>query len=364
MKYCVRLSSLLLPLLALASCQTALQNAELSIPRERASANHPQATIEEAAAALEQALQNGALGTAPYAVVAAEEYLATARKLKRQGDSANSREFAGLARMLAERAATEQQDSTLAEMPLDNEEAVLAHFNKLREQYEELDAGKAARISPLAFARLSAALSRSEYAIQARSWKKSTADLRLASWMMATLTQLDEDQDGVMDLFDEDPWHGEDVDGFEDEDGAPDLDNDGDGVPDALDAAPNEPETMNRWLDTDGAPDAYPTFDSIYFESGSAALSAESRGYLRGVAKFLQEWPALKLHVSGHTDDVHSPRYNTELSRRRADVVQRALLSSGVAREQLNVTSHGEKMPITAEDTEDYRNRRVDLVLE
>jgi outer membrane protein OmpA-like peptidoglycan-associated protein len=51
----------------------------------------------------------------------------------------------------------------------------------------------------------------------------------------------DRDGDGYKDDVDKCPDDPEDFDGFEDEDGCPDLDNDQDGIPDTMDKCPNEP---------------------------------------------------------------------------------------------------------------------------
>jgi outer membrane protein OmpA-like peptidoglycan-associated protein len=51
----------------------------------------------------------------------------------------------------------------------------------------------------------------------------------------------DRDGDGFKDDVDKCPDDPEDFDGFEDEDGCPDLDNDQDGIPDTQDKCPNEP---------------------------------------------------------------------------------------------------------------------------
>jgi OmpA-OmpF porin, OOP family len=66
---------------------------------------------------------------------------------------------------------------------------------------------------------------------------------------------LDNDGDGIPDTLDKCPDEPEDFDGFEDEDGCPDPDNDGDGIPDALDQCPNEPEDFDGFQDEDGCPD-------------------------------------------------------------------------------------------------------------
>ncbi|MEM7436757.1 MAG: OmpA family protein [Myxococcota bacterium] len=65
----------------------------------------------------------------------------------------------------------------------------------------------------------------------------------------------DADGDGVPDDTDECPNDAEDLDGFQDEDGCPDLDNDGDGIPDVDDRCPDEAEDIDGFEDGDGCPD-------------------------------------------------------------------------------------------------------------
>jgi len=65
----------------------------------------------------------------------------------------------------------------------------------------------------------------------------------------------DTDGDGIIDKLDLDPLRAEDIDGFKDGDGAPDLDNDEDGVLDFQDMAPLKPEDKDGFEDNDGVPD-------------------------------------------------------------------------------------------------------------
>ena len=65
----------------------------------------------------------------------------------------------------------------------------------------------------------------------------------------------DADGDGILDDVDQCINEPEDFDGFEDEDGCPDLDNDGDGVLDVNDGCPNDPEDVDGFQDEDGCPD-------------------------------------------------------------------------------------------------------------
>ena len=66
---------------------------------------------------------------------------------------------------------------------------------------------------------------------------------------------LDNDRDGIPDVNDKCPLQPEDLDGFEDEDGCPELDNDRDGVLDAGDRCPLKPEDRDGFQDNDGCPD-------------------------------------------------------------------------------------------------------------
>jgi outer membrane protein OmpA-like peptidoglycan-associated protein len=74
---------------------------------------------------------------------------------------------------------------------------------------------------------------------------------------------LDNDNDGIPDATDKCPNEPEDKDGFEDEDGCPDPDNDNDGIPDATDKCPNEPEDVDGFEDADGCPDPDNDGDTI-----------------------------------------------------------------------------------------------------
>jgi outer membrane protein OmpA-like peptidoglycan-associated protein len=69
------------------------------------------------------------------------------------------------------------------------------------------------------------------------------------------MTVQDDDKDGIRNNVDRCPKDAEDFDGFEDENGCPDLDNDLDGIPDRNDNCPNEPEDKDGFKDEDGCPD-------------------------------------------------------------------------------------------------------------
>ena len=74
---------------------------------------------------------------------------------------------------------------------------------------------------------------------------------------------IDNDGDGVADINDDCPDEAEDFDGYQDEDGCPDLDNDADGIPDAMDQCPDEAEDIDGFQDEDGCPDLDNDADGI-----------------------------------------------------------------------------------------------------
>ncbi len=65
----------------------------------------------------------------------------------------------------------------------------------------------------------------------------------------------DRDGDGLPDLSDGCAEDAEDKDGYQDDDGCPDLDNDGDGVIDVDDRCADEPEDRDTFEDDDGCPE-------------------------------------------------------------------------------------------------------------
>lgn len=104
----------------------------------------------------------------------------------------------------------------------------------------------------------------------------ATPDFRIFTGLRwAYALPQDKDGDGLEDDVDKCPEQAEDKDGFQDEDGCPDLDNDGDGVPDLKDKAPLKPEDKDGFQDADGAPDPDNDQDGILDKSDACPLKAE-----------------------------------------------------------------------------------------
>jgi hypothetical protein len=90
-------------------------------------------------------------------------------------------------------------------------------------------------------------------------------------------TDHDQDGDGIEDSDDGCPPMPEDVDGFEDSDGCPDLDNDADGVDDGSDRCPAEAEDRDGTADDDGCPDPDADSDGVADADDRCANEAEDR---------------------------------------------------------------------------------------
>jgi OmpA-OmpF porin, OOP family len=103
----------------------------------------------------------------------------------------------------------------------------------------------------------------------------------------------------------------------------------------------------------------------IYFDFNKTDLKPESDPTLEQIAKLLKETSALKLLVVGHTDNVGSFSFNTDLSQRRAAAVVTALATRyGISKDRLTPVGVAFASPVASNKTEEGRakNRRVELV--
>ena len=89
------------------------------------------------------------------------------------------------------------------------------------------------------------------------------------------ITVQDDDKDGIKNDQDRCPKDAEDIDGFNDNDGCPDLDNDNDGIADLKDKCPNDPEDKDGFQDEDGCPDLDNDGDGIADTKDLCPLVAE-----------------------------------------------------------------------------------------
>lgn len=103
----------------------------------------------------------------------------------------------------------------------------------------------------------------------------------------------------------------------------------------------------------------------IYFDTGKADVKPESAPTLKEIAKLMEQNPALKLYVVGHTDNVGALAANMELSLNRAKAVNEILVKDHrVTAARLEAHGVGPLAPVASNTAEAGRakNRRVELV--
>ncbi|GAA4005945.1 OmpA family protein [Hymenobacter fastidiosus] len=103
--------------------------------------------------------------------------------------------------------------------------------------------------------------------------------------------------------------------------------------------------------------------NNIFFDFDKATLRKESTAELERLQKLLVETPALRLEISGHTDNVGKGEYNKDLSLRRAKAVVDYLVAKGTDKARLTFAGYGDAQPVAPNTTKGGRqlNRRTEF---
>lgn len=106
------------------------------------------------------------------------------------------------------------------------------------------------------------------------------------------------------------------------------------------------------------------TLGDVLFDTGKSTLKPGAYATVDRLATALKGNPDRKVAIEGHTDSVGSEEYNMELSQRRAQAVQSALLERGVNSNQVSAYGKGKTFPVASNENAAGRqqNRRVELV--
>ncbi len=215
----------------------------------------------------------------------------------------------------------------------------------------------------------------------------------------------DEDEDGVMDIYDKDlntpkntmvNTHGivMDIDG----DGYPDrlddepfspkrakvnkngvaMDADQDGVADLFDRENGSPadalvDAKGIAINNNGPAVNANVFDPIFFDLNKDVVKKEFYPNLYRLASYMQANPSAKIKVTGNTDNRANDDYNIKLSERRANNVVNLLVTTfGIAKDRFEIVANGKNNPVVgglpavANPTNEgsyYLNRRVTFEL-
>lgn len=105
--------------------------------------------------------------------------------------------------------------------------------------------------------------------------------------------------------------------------------------------------------------------NNIFFETGKATLSPESRLELDKAVDLMKQNPSMVVEVGGHTDNVGDDAYNMRLSHDRARAVRDYLVNASIRAERVQAKGYGEANPIATNETEEGRkaNRRTEFII-
>lgn len=104
---------------------------------------------------------------------------------------------------------------------------------------------------------------------------------------------------------------------------------------------------------------------TLHFPTGSSSpeLSADVKAYFTKVVKFLKDNPNAKVTIVGHTDNKGNSAKNKALGLKRAEILQKTLVTLGAPKGNITASSEGDAQPIADNNTEEGRkkNRRVEI---
>jgi len=103
--------------------------------------------------------------------------------------------------------------------------------------------------------------------------------------------------------------------------------------------------------------------NNIFFAFQMSDLNPESLGELERILKLMNDYPKLKIEVSGHTDNMGDRAYNLKLSQQRAKAVADYLISNGIDKSRISYVGYGFDRPVSDNNSAAGRklNRRCEI---
>lgn len=108
------------------------------------------------------------------------------------------------------------------------------------------------------------------------------------------------------------------------------------------------------------------TLGDVLFGINKSELKSGGMHNVQKLADFLKEYPKHKVLIEGYTDSTGSAEYNQQLSERRANSVQAALVNQmGISPDRIATRGYGEEFPVAGNDSASNRqmNRRVEIII-
>lgn len=123
-----------------------------------------------------------------------------------------------------------------------------------------------------------------------------------------------------------------------------------------------DPLTLDIYLDPVKA-GASIVLNNLFFATNAFELEKRSKTELDRLTRFMNQYPEIRVEISGHTDDVGSDATNMTLSANRAQAVYDYLIKNGLKADRLEYKGYGETLPAAPNTTDANRqlNRRIEL---
>lgn len=104
----------------------------------------------------------------------------------------------------------------------------------------------------------------------------------------------------------------------------------------------------------------------LYFPFDGAMLDVTMLAQLSALIDSLKTHPGTQIVINGHADRSGTDAYNLELSAKRAEFIQKALVAAGIAATRIQYFAFGESDPAvpTQDNTREDANRRVEIFIE
>ncbi len=108
----------------------------------------------------------------------------------------------------------------------------------------------------------------------------------------------------------------------------------------------------------------FPRAYRLLFDWDKKALNPLALDTIAAIAMNAKEGEIIRIEATGHADRSGTEAYNENLSRERAEAVQKALISLGIRMDRIVIDWRGEREPVvdTADGVREQQNRRVEII--
>jgi peptidoglycan-associated lipoprotein len=103
-----------------------------------------------------------------------------------------------------------------------------------------------------------------------------------------------------------------------------------------------------------------------FFDYDTYDVRNDAQTVLAADASYLVSHPDIKVVIGGYCDERGSDEYNLALGQNRANIVQKALVTAGIAAGRIRVVSYGKEKPFCTDSNEEcwQLNRRAGFTMD